>query len=74
MIVLAILVFVGAIAWLFGVVFVLLNETYPEGLWRFLLGIVRWQARLLAYLASLTDRYPLFMLETGSVSVAGPSP
>jgi hypothetical protein len=29
-----------------------------------LLAIVRWEANMLAYLASLTDRYPPFTLET----------
>jgi hypothetical protein len=73
LIVLAILGFVGAIVWLIAVVFVLVNENYPDSLWRFLLGLVRWEAWLLAYLASLIDRYPPFTLETGSVSPAAPS-
>jgi hypothetical protein len=73
LIVLAVLGFVGAIVWLVGVVLVLLGESYPESLWRFLLGLVRWEAFLLAYLASLVDRYPPFTLETGSVSSAAPS-
>jgi Domain of unknown function (DUF4389) len=73
LIVLAILTFVGAIVWLIAVVLVLLNEKYPDGLWRFLLGLVRWEANLLTYLASLVDRYPPFTLETGSVSPAAPS-
>jgi Domain of unknown function (DUF4389) len=58
LIVLAILSFVGAIVWAIAVVFVLVDERYPDSLWRFLLGLVRWEARLLAYLASLVDRYP----------------
>jgi Domain of unknown function (DUF4389) len=73
LIVLAILAFVGAIVWLIAVALVLVNESYPESLWRFLLGLVRWEAWLLAYLASLVDRYPPFTLETGSVSPAAPS-
>jgi Domain of unknown function (DUF4389) len=73
LIVLAILTFVGAIVWLIAAVLVLVNESYPEGLWRFLLGLVRWEACLLAYLASLVERYPPFTLETGSVSPAAPS-
>ena len=73
LIVLAILTFVGAIVWMIAVVLVLVDEKYPESLWRFLLGIVRWEACLLAYLASLVDRYPPFTLETGSVSRAAPS-
>ncbi len=73
LIVLAILGFVGAIVWLIGVVLVLADESYPESLWRFLLGLVRWEAHLLAYLASLVDDYPPFTLETESISPAAPS-
>jgi hypothetical protein len=73
LIVLAILTFVGAIVWVIAVVLVLVDENYPDSLWRFLHGIVRWEACLLAYLASLVDRYPPFALETGSVSPAAPS-
>jgi Domain of unknown function (DUF4389) len=73
MIVLAILTFVGAIVWLISAVLVLVTESYPESLWRFLLGLVRWEAYLLAYLASLVDRYPPYTLETGSGPPAAPS-
>jgi hypothetical protein len=73
LIVLAILTFVGAIVWVIAVVLVLVNENYPESLWRFLLGLVRWEACLLAYLVSLIDHYPPFALETGSLSPAAPS-
>ena len=64
LIVLAILSFVGSIAWFVGVVLVLVEESYPAGLWRFLLGLLRWEACLLAYLASLVEDYPPFTLET----------
>jgi Domain of unknown function (DUF4389) len=67
LIVLAILTFVGAIVWVIAAVRVLVDESYPESLWRFLLGILRWEACVLAYLASLTDDYPPFSLETGPV-------
>jgi hypothetical protein len=67
LIVLTILTFVGAIVWVIAAVRVLVDETYPESLWRFLFGILRWEAWVLAYLASLTDHYPPFSLETGSV-------
>ena len=73
LIVFAIVAFVGAVVWVIAVVLVLVDEKYPESLWRFLLGIVRWEAYLLAYLASLVDRYPPFTLETGPVSPAAPS-
>ena len=64
LIVLAILAFVGSIVWLAAVVLVLVAERNPEGLWGFLLALVRWEAWLLAYLASLVDKYPPFTLET----------
>ena len=64
LVVLAILSFVGSIVWFVGVVLVLVEERYPESLWRFLLGLVRWEACLLAYLASLVDDYPPFTLVT----------
>jgi hypothetical protein len=73
LIVFAILAFVGAIVWVIAVIFVLVHERYPEGLWRFLLGLVRWEACLLAYLSSLVDRYPPFALETASMAPAAPS-
>ncbi len=73
LIVLAILAFVGAIVWVIAVVYVLVNESYPDSLWRFLHGIVRWEACLFAYLASLVDRYPPFTLETSSPSPATPA-
>ena len=56
--------------WLIAIVCVLISETYPEGMWRFLLGIVRWEACVLAYLASLVDRYPPFTLQTAPMSSA----
>jgi hypothetical protein len=65
LIVFAILMFVGSIVWVIGIVCVLVNERYPAGMWRFLRGLLHWEARVLAYLASLVDRYPPFTLETG---------
>lgn len=73
LIVLALLTFVGAIVWVVAVVLVLVDERYPESMWRFLLGLVRWEAWVLAYLASLVDRYPPFSLNTESASAAAPS-
>lgn len=67
-IVLAILTWVASIVWIVAVVFVLVDEQYPERMWRFLVGILRWEARLAAYLASLVDEYPPFSLETSSQS------
>ena len=73
LIVLGILLLVGAIVWLYALVLVLANQKYPEGAWRFLSGLVRWEACLFAYLASLSDRYPPFTLESDSASSAAPT-
>jgi hypothetical protein len=73
LLVLAILAVVGAIVWLIAIVLVLVNERYPESLWRFLRGLVRWEACLFVYLASLVDRYPPFRLETGPAAPAAPA-
>lgn len=72
-IVLSILVCFGAIVWWVAAVLVLAGGTYPESLWHFLRGIVRWEACLVTYLASLVDRYPPFRLETGRLSPVAPS-
>ena len=73
LIVLALLTFAGAIVWLIAVVLVLVDERYPGSMWRFLLGLVRWEAWVLAYLASLVDHYPPFSLNTEPTSAAAPS-
>jgi Domain of unknown function (DUF4389) len=70
LIALALVTFIGAIVWVIAVVGVLVSEQYPEGMWRFLLAIVRWEACVLAYLASLVDRYPPFTLQTAPGSTA----
>jgi len=63
--VLAVLGIVSAVLWVIGAAIVVLGGTLPDGLLGFQRGIVRWQARLLAYHASLTDEYPPFTLDTG---------
>jgi hypothetical protein len=62
--ILALLTFVSAIIWIIAAVWILVAETYPELLYGYQRGIVRWMARLLAYLASLVDKYPPFSLDT----------
>jgi hypothetical protein len=66
-IVLALLWFVGTILVLVAAISVLMNESYPSGIYDFLRGLNRWNARLLAYLASLVEPYPPFSLDTGSL-------
>jgi hypothetical protein len=64
-IVVGVLNWVASIIWLIAAVMILLQETYPEGLWDFQRGVVRWQARLMGYHASLVDPYPPFAFDTG---------
>jgi hypothetical protein len=71
--VLGLLAIVGAILMLYAAIMVLIQETYPEGVYGFLRGILRWEARLLAYMASLVDEYPPFALDTQSEGAA-PAP
>jgi len=62
--VLSILAIVSAVIWLIAAVMVLVQENYPEGLYNFQRGILRWEARLLGYHASLVEQYPPFALDT----------
>ena len=63
--VLALIGIASWVVWIIAAISVLINETYPEGLWRFQRGVVRWEARLLGYIASLAEPYPPFSFDTG---------
>jgi hypothetical protein len=63
--VLTILGLAGVVILVIAVVSVLIKENYSEDLYNFQLGIMRWQARLLGYHASLVDQYPPFALDAG---------
>jgi hypothetical protein len=56
---------VGCFVWLLAVISILVSERSPTSLWNIERGLVRWEARLLAYLASLVDPYPPYSFETG---------
>jgi len=58
-------VLIAAIAMLF-------TTRYPPGLFDFAVGINRWSYRLVVYVALMTDRYPPFRLDQGSIDVEGP--
>lgn len=47
------------IAW-FAILF---GGTYPESLFKFAVGVMRWQARVNAYTNLMTDKYPPFSLD-----------
>jgi len=59
-------VLIAAIAMLF-------TTRYPPGLFDFAVGINRWSYRLLVYVALMTDRYPPFRLDQGSIDIEGPA-
>jgi hypothetical protein len=68
--VLALLGFISAVVWVIVAVWVLIDERCPESLYGFQRGVVRWLARLLAYLASLVEPYPPFSLDTKPIAPA----
>ena len=68
-IVIAVIGIAGWVVWVVAAISILVNETYPESLWNFQCGVVRWEARLLVYLASLVEEYPPFAFDTGAVGV-----
>jgi Domain of unknown function (DUF4389) len=68
--VLALLWIIGFVLLAIAAISVLLSESYPSGIYNFLRGLNRWEARLLVYLASLVDAYPPFALDTGALEEA----
>ena len=72
--VLGILGFVFFIVWIIAAISILANGTYPDWAFNFIRGYLKWNARVLAYMASLVDEYPPFSFEDGSAPVATASP
>jgi len=56
---------VTILAWFF----ILVAGRYPQGLFDYVAGVIRWSARVNAYFLSLTDEYPPFNLS----ATAGPA-
>jgi hypothetical protein len=70
-----VLFLLGIVAFVLGIIaaiMIVVSETYPEGIFNFLRGYVRWQARVYAYMAGLVQEYPPFALDTGSEAPAAP--
>ncbi len=72
-IVLALLGIVAGLLILVAAIMILVNETYPAGIYDFLRAYLRWEARVLAYLAGFVQDYPPFAFDTGS-ELAGAQP
>ena len=60
---------VGLLVFFAGVA-LLFTTRYPRGLFDFVLGLDRWVARVVAYVTLMTDRYPPFRLDQGSLETA----
>lgn len=58
--VLMVLCFVGVFVWLWAALTILFSERVGAGAFNYLVGLQRWSVRLLAYQASLVERYPPF--------------
>jgi hypothetical protein len=71
--VLGILGFVFFFVWIIAAISILASGTYPDWAFNFIRGYLKWNARVLAYMASLVDEYPPFSFEDGGATVA-PSP
>lgn len=54
--------------WIVAAIMIVIDGRYPLGLFDFQCGVFRWQARLLAYHASLVDAYPPLTLSPGASS------
>ncbi len=48
------------VVWFISQFGILFTGSYPEGMHRFAVGVLRWNQRLQVYLASMTDKYPPF--------------
>lgn len=55
---------ISGLLWLISAIDVLVAAHVPESILGYQRGVLRWQARLLAYHASLVDDYPPFTLDT----------
>jgi hypothetical protein len=53
----------GFVVAIIGFWVVLFTGRYPRGMYEFVLGWLRWQTRISAWLLGLVDRYPPFSLD-----------
>lgn len=63
LIVLSLLALAAFLAWTVAFFAVLFTGRWPDGLWGFVVGVMRWSTRVQAYWLLLTDDYPPFSLE-----------
>jgi hypothetical protein len=70
-IVMLVLSFLGAVLWIVAALTVLVDAKVPELVLAFQRGLLRWQARLVAYHASLVAEYPPWAFDMGTSSTGG---
>jgi len=51
--------------WIIAAISILVSGSYPDWAFDFIRGYLRWNARVLAYMAALVDEYPPFSFENG---------
>lgn len=68
--VLAALGVAAVFTWIPAAALIVARGHYPDGLYGFHKGVVGWGGRLLAYHASMVDRYPPFELDWGTAAGA----
>jgi len=73
-IVLALLGIVAGLLLLIAAIAVLIQESYPRGIFDFLRGYMRWHARVAVYMAGLVQEYPPFAFDTGDEVPRLPAP
>lgn len=60
--------------WIFAAISILINGTYPQWAADFIRGYLRWNARVLAYMASLVDEYPPFSFSDDGPAIPAAPP
>jgi hypothetical protein len=73
-IVLGILGIAFVVVWIIAAISIIASGTYPDWAFNFIRGYLRWQARLLAYMASLVDEYPPFSFSDDGATAMPPPP
>jgi hypothetical protein len=63
LVIISLLNYVWAALWLIVGLVILFTGKYQKDLYKFMVGIMRWNVRANAYLILATDKYPPFSLE-----------
>ena len=61
-VILAVLGLVASVVWFLSIFIILFTAKYPEGLFNFMVGVLRWSNRVNAYYYLMRDEYPPFSL------------